>query len=749
MYDKLHKYLDEKKVFSGLMAPAIVDRQSAVTGTVSHKLKLSIAVSEVVLFASQFRRYVILPNDNDTKIPINSISISLAGSGESKDRAVKAIRSTLKKGYNSIKSKRKVLATEDAVRRAIHDGHDKEEAEKWEIHKEYYKAPAELFTAMTNPAAYLDHLAHTESLQVGAGFIYSGEIGSEMGTNADLIPTIRLMSELYDVGYKEAKPLKSKDSQTPEIVNLPVSALFVGAHENILYDENIKNMFRIETATKLGRRFHFTFSPEELKEPEYENIEDMFEIEAREEARVGELVKKLSTESTKIADENLNRLAGKHIRFAEDAYVIYKAYQRYCTEAAKRIDKRFPLSIVSCKHRHWRALKLAGALVVFDCGTEITSKNLIHAISYVEYIAPDLEKFETELVKETYENFSDYMKLQGEKTGKHKISLHALKKLQYIPAGKSHKTAMESLRDLASSYDPNGIYSIENNHMVYEKIEKTEVTGASFLEVDNSRIMAAIERGASKEEISNEKMKVAAQTVSGYEFAESVFPELANLLALDLAFTPFKLKDGVRGKDNIISGTTWICFDVDNTPLTDEECHYMLGDINHHIARTSDENNDKKYRVIVQLDAYVKVERKVWDYFIKSISNFLCIPIDKLPQSQIFFGYDGREVLSVTDKSPIEVKNHLTYAHSQAEEHTPDKQLTPKEKSAQLAAPMATFEWAFNAKDGEGSRSLYGAAWKAFHLGASKDEIKKLLMEISDYWIAHFLSTGCKACSDK
>ena len=713
MLQMLRTHLEGEGVFSGAMSPHLSTMTEVVLGDVAYNMKLSIAVSELMLYASQFRKYIKLPEDK-TAIPINTIAFVLAASGANKDRTVKAIRSALSKGYHTIDIFRKQLATNAAIQAAKANG--AEEPEKWENHKEFFKTPGTLFAAMTNSPAYLDHLAHIESLPVGAGYLYTGELGSEMETNADMIPSIRVMSELYDVGYKEAKPLKNKEQQTPEIKNLAVSALFIGSHENILFDEKIKSLFKKEFSTKLARRSFFTFCPEEIEPPVYSSVSLMLATEQAEKDAAQGARDAIDDLSEAIANCNLSNGDPVPLTLDPDAMDIYNVYLRYNTEVARRIDKRFPISMIVRKHAHWKALKLAGAFAIFACGSTITKQDLIYAISYVELIDGDMAKFETELVKEKYEVFCDYMKSIANENGEASISLHALKKLQYITSVANPATSMKNLIELSSSYDPNGIYTLKDNNIHYQEIIRTDVIGASFVEVSGT------------------KQERAATCATGYQYAESDFPGLGDLLALDIAFTPFKLKDGIRGRENIISGTTWLCFDVDDTPLTDEETHMILEDINHHIARTSNPDNDKKYRVIVQLDAPVDLAPREWKHFTQSVGDFLGITIDNLPQSQIFFGYADREVLSVTDGSPVDIKEHVAKAIELASDTKPPKELTAKEKSAALKTTYATFEFAFNAKHGEGSRSLYRAARKAHELGATTDEVIQIVNDISEYW---------------
>ena len=64
---------------------------------------------------------------------------------------------------------------------------------------------------------------------------------------------------MYDEGSKEVKVLKARENQSKEVKNLPVSALFIGSQDNLLYDETIKHKFKTEFTSKLARRSFFIF----------------------------------------------------------------------------------------------------------------------------------------------------------------------------------------------------------------------------------------------------------------------------------------------------------------------------------------------------------------------------------------------------------------------------------------------------------------------------------------------------------
>ena len=713
----IKKHLEAEGVFTKSTLPQITTLTSCVTNIVDSDMLKSIAVSEIILLTSQFRRYLPDPKPGSKgHIPINSISFVLSGSGSSKDSTVKQMRDALKPGYELINNARTSLARQKAIRAATSAG-DENPADQ-AVYKKYYREPSPIFTRLTNDAAYMEHLADTEALEIGAGFLMSSETGSEMETNPHLIPIIRVLSEMYDGGDAKVQILRDKTRQTPEIKQLAVSALFMGSQKNILFDEKIKTIFKKEFTTKLARRTFFTYCPTDPLRPESGSMKELRAARKLRDAACVAAQESISANIAEIAKYNLSK-KGIHLTISDEARELYHDYMDYNSELAETIQERYPITKLVRKHAHWRAYKMAGAMALMDMSDEIQKKHMIYAITYVEDIEDHMRQFEVELVKEPYEVFSDYMRSRAE-DNKASITLHALKKLEYIKGTGSTTTKMQDLVKLASSFDPNGIYSVRDNTIEYELIVKTDRIGASFLAVSGT------------------KEQRAKNCATGYEYAESDFPALANLLKLNLAYTPFQLKNGIRGRDNIIGGTKWLVFDIDNSIMTGEEVHLMLEDINHHIALTSDDNNQYKFRVIVELDAPVTVDSKVWSIFVTSVAEYLNLTQDPVPQSQIYFGYEGRTVWSVTNKQPIEIKDHVQYAVSESQERTPVKEYTAKEKSALLSTPFDTFAAAFEAENGEGSRRLYGAAYKANKLGMSKPDIKNLIDEISDYWVSPF-----------
>lgn len=229
----------------------------------------------------------------------------------------------------------------------------------------------------------------------------------------------------------------------------------------------------------------------------------------------------------------------------------------------------------------------------------------------------------------------------------------------------------------------------------------------------------------------------------GYEFYETKFDELALLLQENAAYTSFQFKDGIRSKENIVGGTKFLILDVDKSKLTDKETHILLNEYNHHIARTSNPEEECKFRVLIELDCILDIDDLLWNCFIEEVGKELGLVIDILPKAQIFFSYASteedkvtREVLSQLEGVPLPVKPLLDRATlNLSEKATPPKQLPKSTKTQFLSDPRTTFEFAFLAEKGERSRLMYRALAYAIDLGADKNYVVALAEEINNYWV--------------
>lgn len=165
MLELTKKYLDERGAFSKSQSPIISKIADTIPfATVPDRMKLTIAVSELMTFASQFRRNI--QHWDGTPVPINSISFVVTGSGDHKDSSVRAARKCFALGYNDIRERIATLAKVEAARKAKEAGESDT--------KLFYKEPAPIFMSPTTGPGLIQHINDIAEHPVGAGLLYAG-----------------------------------------------------------------------------------------------------------------------------------------------------------------------------------------------------------------------------------------------------------------------------------------------------------------------------------------------------------------------------------------------------------------------------------------------------------------------------------------------------------------------------------------------------------------------------------------------
>lgn len=715
----LEQYIKDKGGFSGELPKIITQLASIINTSVHPRMSATIAVSEMTTFIGNLRRNIQL--DKNTLIPINSISFVLASSGVKKDSTANNMRKAFKEGYNLIEQQRMEDAKLQAINQATIEGRDNPDT--YPVYSEFYVKPPLLFAGISTEQGIFKHCNKLEHAKLGAGFIYTGELGSELQTNQNMITNIRFASVVYDIGKADVTLLKGEENQLEPIRNLPVSALFLGSHENILFDEIIKNRFKIEFTTKLARRSFFCFVPEQPILPQYNTAEELIEASKIKKSQNQITLDKLQSSIESVADYHLQyKHKNKPITIEEEAYNIYLAYERWCLEKSKTIAAEYPISKITIEHRHWAALKLSGAIAMMQNRDSINSDNYIDAINYIDYMSNDLPNFEDELRKDVFEQFIEYMHLIA-KDGKSEIQFHKMLKQGYIHKSGGIISKVKEIIKLANSKDSSGIYTLKETSVIYEKTVLTDEIGVSFI---------AMPKTANK----TQRGVIVAQNVLKY--VTGTFEDLIPLLQDNYAYSPFEFKNGIRSVDNLIPETKWLTLDIDQAIVSDETAHDMLSDINHHIARTSNKDNPMKYRLLIELDSKISLTSKQWKKFMIAVENLLCIPLDKLPMSQIFFSWSDRKVLSVVDKHPLETKDLLMIATEVKEDSNQidTSKLTKAQKSDLLKNPLETFWYMFEAENGSGSRNMIKAVYHIRALGGTKEDAETLVRKANDFWVA-------------
>ena len=673
--------------------------ERSITGKVYEKMKTAIAISETVTFATMMRTKIRLPDN--TLVPVNGISFIIAESGASKDRSLNQAR----KCFSDIYSKMHTYLEKQAIKTARKESVDNGKTEdEW---GDFYVPPRPLFGgAKPTISGVIAHLNAMQEQPVGGGHIYSGEFGAELANGSTMMELLQFAAEIYDLGNIKADWRKTVEAQGKEIKSMNFSSVFITSPGHIIYDQTIKKKFVMEFTTKLARRSFFNFNQNGIENPD-ETIEELLERERRELNDSIEAVDAMKLKLQDVKPELFNV-----ITLEDGLWDIYGITKRMYEEISESVDPELESYRLSLAHTQWRALKLAGALCQVDNRRVITKEDFAQALYYMDLFEEDIKEFNIELNKESYELLDDFVNSIYQD---HPIELtaHKLSKLGYITSVSGVKTKLKDLVDMANDITE-GIYSADGTKIIFEKLQTKEFIGASYMRCEGT------------------KEQRAKKCSVGFDYKETGFDRIANLLSNDTVYCPFEFKNGERSNTNIIGGTKWVCLDIDHSDITDEEAHDMLGDFNHHIARTSNESDPFKFRIALELDKYVKIDNKKWKKFIESISRYIGVDADLLPPGQIYFGYKGRRVLSTLVADPLPVKEHILYANKEDE-----KRSTPSAKECKelLDNPMNTFGYAYDAETGGRSLALIRAARHAKDLFANKDQIITLMHDINNYWV--------------
>ena len=700
----------------------------AIPYNVNPRMKATIAVAQLTTFASQFRRNIMLWDD--TSVPINAISFVITGSGYGKDSSVKAARKCFTPGYDIINDTRKRLTHTAAIKAAAAAGESP--AEEFDIYKAYLKPIPPIDIMPTTGPGLIQHINDIGALNLSAGFLYSGEFSDELAYNPDMMENIKILSETYDLGSKEAKYTKGVEHRSNSIEGQPVSALFVGSPGHILYDEATKKKFHVAFMSKLARRSWFCYTPERIPEPVFPSMDDLINYETKLELDAKTARDRMRQSIIQLTTTNLQH-ACVDLTVDADVFRLFKTYKRYNSDLADTFLNQESTSSLIRRHLQWKALKLAGAFAIFDCQHVVQQHHYVQAIQFCELLAHDMEVFEFDLNKSDHERFSDFIRTQVLLDNRATISVHDLKKQGFVTTTTRNK--LQELVMLCTAYDPSGIYSVINEGAAiqYEPIIKTDKLNISFKPLNMTGLNNALLTN-DPAIIKEAKHHLAMNSTYGFETGQTTFADLTNLLSGDYAYSPFTFRNGIRGKDNILGGTKWLVYDLDNSHISASEAHFLLSDLNHHIALSSDPSNDYKFRVLIELDSVVDLDPVTWKHFYTSVADHLALKIDILPQSQIFFSYAGRPLLSVLDASPLEVRTFIIDAKDKRTASTP-RPLTSAQQRALLSDQLETFKYAFECPlNGPGLRSLIRMAYHAHDLGASTPEIIDLILQVNDYW---------------
>ena len=570
--------------------------------------------------------------ENDV-FPVATLYFILAHSGAKKTSSVRNIEKALGGGYEVVDQLRDEIKTMKEKK----IGEELPDLESIHVSPSTVTGLVRLINAFKNEG-------------IGVPTLFADEIATELEVNPDIITNIQLVAQLFDAGNFDPKILKDKKQQSDAVRGMAMAAMFMGSEHQLLEDKNILKKFLDEFMSKLARRSFFCYPIFELTGAD-DNDTVEYLLEKKKKKREREALSKVCSEYSREAVDFIYSQDIAVLRFNEEATTMVDLYEGLCEERA--LETPDAMVSLEVRHRHWKVSKLATALAAFDKKRVVDEVSVSEAITYAEAIDGDIAKFLYKSSREPHEIVTDHF---IEKASP--MSFHELVKGGIIKK-------VDEVTDLVVLANASGAFKGKI------EVRGSEIVGTSFTSSEMARVAytptPSFDRlyDMNLESMPNEEEKVckkkakeaianhcANATLDNYEYS---FEDCANLLKLDLAFTITHFANNKRSSANIEGITNLICLDIDNTDIPINEIPSVLADYKFHVARTSDENNPLKYRILMKSDIDIDIKTPEYKNLLVNIGELLGISPDKFGRDQLIYGYGGREVISQLEGNDLEV----------------------------------------------------------------------------------------------
>jgi len=683
----LKKELDKLKAFEPTTNSVVMKMISTLGDEVPYRMSVVLANYTMASFVGHFHWKIELEVNN--LVPVNVISFVLAKSGAKKTSSVKKLRSCLDLGYDLIEAKRQLAENELAI--------------SLEVKPRPLKP---LINALSTQEGIIRILNEFSREGLGLPSLFVDEITTELDTSSDIIPNIKLVSQLFDDGDTESKALKDVNNQSEEVRGMGMNALFMGSEIGILENEVILKKFNMEFMSKLGRRCYFVYPDEETKETNNKNIDDILgdlDKSRKLGRKISEELGRLSISIAKKGIDGTTNRIGLSVKGKRliDSYMLYNKERSELEE----------IEVIKLEqsHREWKVLKLAGVYTIFKGKSEIGTKEIREAITVAELLSKDLQKFIYKAERQIFEKVADHF-INGRKS----IKVHEMVKKKWI---KDQKDIDQLLLLVNSRLEDFGTVYTKDNMIVMDKFEKLEGVQLTYKKATGT------------------KEQRSRKVTNGYKTFRKDFSFMSKVISNDTAYTNVRFKDGVRGKSNVEGNPDFLILDVDDTDISDKECSSYLMDFNHMICRTSNKKNPYKYRILLPTDVSITVDNEDWSTFLKKVAEDLGIEFDILPKAQIFYGYKDREVIHFTEGEDYPIKR-MMHSVSQTK-HVPKKKFSKAQLEGIYEERFVVFKWFYEeemwGKGGQYHNSLFLFTRNAAEKGVDLESSKAILDDIVDY----------------
>jgi hypothetical protein len=423
------------------------------------------------------------------------------------------------------------------------------------------------------------------------------EIGSNLDKSAD---SMTVYLELYDSGKIKKKLLKnsSENESFEELEGTsPSNALLFGAPDDIFAGGKTEDNFYSFLRIGYARRCLFALA-NDLPDNEDEDINALYD--RMEQTMANFENTPLVDKFTELADVDY---INWQVTMPRETGILHLKYKKLCERRAKKIghNQGDHIGQTEMKHRHSRALKVAGIYAFTDKCSVMAPEHYKAAMKLVEESGEALAKILNRDM--AHQRLAKYI-------AKSEAPLTYAEMREQLPYMPKTLGGSKEIMLLATAY------GYKNNIV----IKKTFSDGVEFY------------TGDSLQEVDLEKLTVSYSTefAEGYKSDEAPFEKMELLTkANGMNWCNHTFLENYRNKLNVQSGFDFIVLDIDTTARI-ELVQEVLQKFKYFLYTTkSHTEQEHRFRVIIPMNFRLELAREEFKEFMQGVLDWLPFEVDK------------------------------------------------------------------------------------------------------------------------
>ena len=422
------------------------------------------------------------------------------------------------------------------------------------------------------------------------------EVGSHISANTDVL---NVFLELYDIGFVKQKLIKNtvENIRSEELPgNTPTNLMMFGTPTKLLDGGRVEDEFKEFLETGYARRLLFGYTVDSHR-TKYASAQERYQQMV--DANLAKDMLAIQQTFTNFAKRPFNPV----LQMSDANHIYLTEYQMKCEDLSDNFKPHMNIHKNEMAHRHYKAIKLAGAYAFADNSTEITQDHLDYAISVVEDSG---EAFHTLMRKQgPYERLAHYLADCDNDVTQHEL-------MEELPFYKGSEAQRKDLMTLATSF------GYRNNIIIKKRVldEIEFFNGETLMETDLNSLTVAMSKDiAYNFEIRDPKPP---------------FDMLHKLTTADgWHYTAHGFVNGHRKSENVIPGFDLLILDCDgdvNIPVV----KVLLEDYTFLISTTKRHTEElNRFRLILPMSHRIKLTTNDYSRFMANVFEWLPFPVDE------------------------------------------------------------------------------------------------------------------------